>query len=642
MSDFDRLPALPLAVNDPYFSLWLPGDTLTSADVIHWSGAIKHLRGNLRIDGRWYRYLGTGPLPAMTTRSLHVLPTRTVAIMEGEGVELTLSFWSPALPDDPNAFSTPITYVDFSLQSLDGANHEVRIVFSASAELCFDGAIQPPMAFDSYSTEELQIAYMGQQRQHLLNHSGDALTMDWGYLYMASACGKVMAEPQGLEFDWRADLANASLPATVLLGYDDVASIQYFGVPCRAWHMGLDQHFPQALRRFQRCHDRWLTICQALDAQLLEKAISLGGEDYALIVSAAWRQTLGAHKLIATPDGQMALFSKENDSNGCLGTVDVSYPSAPLFLLCAPELVNALCLPVLTFASMPVWNRPYPPHDVGRYPHASGQVYGAYQELPNGAVYPPWYLYPAGCDLWDEGGQMPLEECGNMLILLAAALHFGASDHLVQEYAPLLAEWAEYLAEYGEEPGEQLCTDDFAGHLAGNVNLAAKSAVALACYARILDQLHEDSRRWRQLARQAADRWLHRFGNAPSPLTSAGGGWSLKYNLVWDRILNLGLFPSRLFAEETAHYLTHIAPYGIPLDVRASYTKSDWQIWCAAMADNPAALCKISASIAHYLRSSAIRVPFSDWYDTLTGIPVAFKARSVQGGMLMPLLRKWT
>ena len=33
-------------------------------------------------------------------------------------------------------------------------------------------------------------------------------------------------------------------------------------------------------------------------------------------------------------------------------------------------------------------------------------------------------------------------------------------------------------------------------------------------------------------------------------------------------------------------------------------------------------------------------VPFSDWYDTKTGRFVAFIARSVQGGVYMPLLLK--
>lgn len=54
----------------------------------------------------------------------------------------------------------------------------------------------------------------------------------------------------------------------------------------------------------------------------------------------------------------------------------------------------------------------------------------------------------------------------------------------VRQYRPLLAQWVRYLLTYGEDPGEQLCTDDFAGHLAHNVNLAMKAIVGVACYGR--------------------------------------------------------------------------------------------------------------------------------------------------------------
>ena len=46
-----RLPALPLIVNDPYFSIWCPGDKLTDCDTAHWAGAVKPLRGTIKIDG---------------------------------------------------------------------------------------------------------------------------------------------------------------------------------------------------------------------------------------------------------------------------------------------------------------------------------------------------------------------------------------------------------------------------------------------------------------------------------------------------------------------------------------------------------------------------------------------------------------
>ena len=80
--------------------------------------------------------------------------------------------------------------------------------------------------------------------------------------------------------------------------------------------------------------------------------------------------------------------------------------------------------------------------------------------------------------------------------------------------------------------------------------------------------------------------------------------------------------------------------YGVPLDSRADYTKSDWQIWVASMAQDGKTFRRLVAPIARYLRETGARVPFSDWYDTKSGDYVHFIARSVQGGVFMPFLMK--
>lgn len=163
-----------------------------------------------------------------------------------------------------------------------------------------------------------------------------------------------------------------------------------------------------------------------MDERVLSDARAVGGDDYALIAAASWRHVFGAHKLIATPNGEPALLSKECDSNGCIGTVDLSYPSSPIFVKYNPELVNALCRPIMEFASMPVWEYDFAPHDVGRYPYATGQIYDLVSEPRQGEVLPLYYMYPAGAGIYSGRNQMPVEENGNMLIMLAAALDAGA------------------------------------------------------------------------------------------------------------------------------------------------------------------------------------------------------------------------
>jgi len=639
MSFHSRVPAIPLIVSDPYFSIWLPGDRPTDAQSVHWSGARKPVKGYMTVDGCRYRFLGKDGTRAAQTLDVEVSTSATRFSMRAGAVRLEVTFWAPALAADWDALSTPITFVDFSAWSEDGREHDARVELHVDARICYDGETQPELYADAFAAEEISYGVLGQKRQRVLGHSGDHVTMDWGYAWMASR-EKVSCRTDALCGEWGLTAGTEPQSAFLALGYDDVAAVNYFGTPCRAWYQRQGRTLFEALSDFVSRHDALLQAVCEQDARVRADALRAGGADYEAIVCAAWRQTFGAHKLIATPEGEAALLSKENDSNGCIGTVDVSYPSIPVLLKYGPELVNALCRPVLTFASMPAWNRDFAPHDVGRYPYATGQVYGYQGALACGDVVPPLYLYPPDAALYDDRYQMPVEECGNMLIMLEAAASFGASDALARRYAPLLEKWVRYLDRYGDDPGEQLCTDDFAGHLAHNANLAAKAMVGVACYARLMRRFgqEEKANAWERRAREMAEGWLRRCGAHPSPLTLSGMGWSMKYNLVWDLALGLHLLPEAFYAEETRSYLALLNDYGMPLDSRADYTKSDWLAWCAAMARDGETRRALLAPLALYLRKTSTRVPFSDWYDTRTGDYVEFIARSVQGGLFMPML----
>ena len=631
MPCIDRLPAIPLLASDPYLSIWMPADTMTQTDACHWSGPAKPIRGVLTVDGAACRFLGAGPEPEADLTELKVTATRTCFTSEFAGVRLETCFASPALPQDLDLLSMPVTLVTLSAVSLDGAEHDVRVKLHLSDRLCYDGDIRPAMSGASFVLNGKNTAWCGQTTQKPLSHSADHSTIDWGYLYL-SADGETTLVGDGLQTC--CSLSAGGPAAHLIIAYDDIASINYFGDLCKPWYRRDGRQITDAIRCVQEHFDTILNDCARLDARLAEDARNAAGEGYERLVNAAWRHTFAAHKLIATPAGEMAFLSKENDSNGCIGTVDVSYPSIPIFLKYCPELVNALCRPVLEFASMPVWTEDFAPHDVGRYPLATGQVYAARRHVGQGECYPPYYLYPAGTDVWDVRYQMPVEECGNMLIMLEAGRAFGADPALAKQYRSLLDTWVQYLVKYGEDPDEQLCTDDFAGHLAHNVNLAAKAIIGVACYARLTG---EES--YAKQAKTMAEHLLEKIGDkGNTPLTLDGQGWSMKYNLLWDKVLGLGLMPESFYAAETASYLPRINTYGLPLDSRADYTKSDWICWTARMADDAAVRTALIAPIAKELRETTSRVPFSDCYDTKTGRYVAFIARSVQGGIFALML----
>lgn len=650
MKNYSSLPAVPLITHDPFFSLWDTGLLPTADEPRHWSDTEKPVQSYVSVDGHLMRFLGRTGKSAMPLAQENVTPLSSEYVMEYGGVRFTVKFTSPLLLDDLDILSTPVTYVDFKVEFTDGKPHKVSYGLTFLDNFCAADADVPPMRIDFFESKGMKYGYMGQMRQKPLSGAGDRLTIDWGYLFLATETGKIDNAPLSPHIAIRyTDVLEAEGTTTLLVGYDDTASINYFGRLLPAYYARNGKTITEALEEFRVRRTEILTRCAAFDEQLLKDARALGGDDYALILTAAYRQSIAAHKLVADTNGEVLFISKENDSNGCAATVDVSYPSVPLFLLYAPELVRGMCRPILKFAKMPIWHYDFAPHDAGRYPTLIGQVYASLRRPKmqmNGATPAPLYFYPAEFDAYDFKKQMPVEESANMLLMLAAVGRADNDYALCRENLDLLRTWCRYLLEYGEDPGEQLCTDDFAGHLARNVNLSAKAVMGIAAFGFILEKLGEaaEAKEYRAKAEEVAKSWLRR---ATSPegytyLTFDEVGWSQKYNLVWDKLFGFDLFPAEFYEKELKSYLPRINEYGLPLDSRADYTKSDWTMWVASMTDDPAVFAALAAPMAKYLKESASRVPFSDWYDTKTGLSERFIARSVQGGLFMPLLmKKW-
>ncbi len=644
MKKSTRLPAYPLVTHDPFFSLWSCTDLPTVDDTRHWTGQEKFLRSSLTIDGLPYRCLGRGGRGSMKCLDIRVTPLSTEYLMEAAGVRLTLRFTSPLLPDDFDILSTPITYIDYDITSADGKEHDVTVHFSVFENMVYAGGNAPRMRTDFFTDDGLRVGYLGQMRQTPLGGSGDHLTIDWGYVFLAAEEGEVYdAQMSSRTINWKRK-GTTPFKATLMTAYDDVASINYFGRLLPAYYARNGKTILQALQEFRARHDEIISRCEAFDAQLLRKAEKLGGKDLALIVTAAYRQSVAAHKLVADVNGDLLFISKEDDSNGCAATVDVSYPSVPLYLLYAPELVRAMCRPVFKFARMPIWHYDFAPHDVGRYPVLNGQIYAAYLRPGNhseGNTIAPYYLYPASVDAYMHEKQMPVEESANMILMLAAAGKADGDYSLAMENMDLLEQWCRYLLEFGEDPGEQLCTDDFAGHLARNVNLSAKAFMGVAAFAGLLRKAgrDKDAAKYESEARRMADSWLKRADAGDyTYLTFDKTGWSQKYNLVWDKLFGMDLLPASFYEKELKSYLPRQNRYGLPLDSRADYTKSDWVLWTASMAEDKKVFRALIAPVADYLRESGSRVPFSDFYNTVTGYYETFIGRSVQGGCFMPLL----
>lgn len=577
------------------------------------------------IDAGLYDRLPPEPIKQAVQKSVEITATHTNYSFSCGAVDLDVRFLSPLLANDLNWYSRPVSYISFITKANDGKQHDVKINFDYANDIARDKKNQQT-ATKSYIADGIVFQKTGTTDQSILKKKGDDVRIDWGYFYVAakdekgiklSAPGKSTASAK-LKIDC-GEVQSSPVEKTILLAYDDRYAIQYFGQNLQAWwkknFSSAEEMIKQSLNDFKSIEEK----CTLFDKELYTDAVKAGGETYAKLCALAYRQSLAAHKLVRGPNDEILYPQKENFSNGSIWTVDVTYPSAPLTLIYNPALLRGMVEPLMEYSESGKWTKPFPAHDLGTYPQANGQTYPE---------------------------DMPVEEAGNMIILSAAICKAEKNNSLAAKHWKLLSQWVEFLVKDGFDPANQLCTDDFAGHLARNANLSLKAIVGIASYAQMAQQLgrNEEAAKYMTIARDYAAKWIQIAddGDHYSLTFDKKGTWSQKYNLVWDKLLGLNLFPQSVYDKEVKYYLTKQNPFGLPLDSRKTYTKSDWILWTSVLANDEKDFQALIAPVYKFVTETPTRVPLSDWHETTDGTQVGFQARSVVGGYFIKLLQyKW-
>ena len=559
-------------------------------------------------------------------------------------VNLAVIFTSPLLINNLELISRPVSYIAYKIKSTDGKMHDVSVYTGASSNIAVNESSQE-VAAQEYATTDLSILKTGTTAQPVLKRKGDLVRIDWGHMYAA-----IPASGNGNQFITKLNngaetfLSNSTTGENIIKGnqlvlntvlkfgkvgstvkeqylmlaYDDVKSIQYFNQDLNAWWKKDNSYTIEGqLSLASKEYAAIMQQCAAFNKKLYADALNAGGEKYAKLCIMAYRQSIAAHKLVKSPEGEILFLSKENHSNGSINTVDITFPSSPLYLLYNPELLKGMMNGIFYYSESGKWSRPFAAHDLGTYPIANGQTYG-------------------------EG--MPVEESGNMLILAGAIAKVEGNADYANKHWETLSVWANYLLKEGFDPVSQLSTDDFAGHLARNANLSVKAIVGLGSYAMLAEMLGKKdiAAMYKKSAQEMAKNWMElaNDGDHFALTFNDKGTWSQKYNLVWDKMLGLNLFPKEVYQKEMKYYLSKQKAFGLPLDSRKTYTKSDWIMWTAVLTDNNNEFQQLISPIYKFATETTSRVPLSDWHETTTGKMVGFQARSVVGGYFLKALQQ--
>ncbi len=646
-----RPPAVPLVVSDPMLSIWSEADHLTDDNTRHWTHHEHSLVSVIRVDGKAYRLMGKSPAnaPALPQVGVQVTPTRSIYDFEGAGVHVNFAFMTPSLPSNLDVLTRPVTYLTWTVRAVDGKEHGVEIYDSTSSQLAVNRTNQN-VSWARETMGPLTALRVGTAEQTLLGQAGDDARIDWGYAYAAaltaeskSAIGANDALVEGFVKDGGLPAADDTrMPRAVddaqpvlafvfnlgkvsqlgpvtrhlLLGYDEIEMIKFFRQPLKPYWRRNGAKPADLFQAAERDYVALIPRCETFDKALVADAVKVGGAEYGQICALAYRQCLAGHGIAADPNGQPLMFTKENTSNGDIATADVIFPADPQLLLLSPTLAKATLAPLLIYAESDHWRFPNAPHDLGTYPIARGT---------------------------DDGGeQMPVEESGNFLILCDAICQIENSTEFVDRWWPQLTKWTAYLEQFGLDPGDQLCTDDFMGHLAHNSNLSIKAILALAAYGDMCRIKGDaaNAQRYNALAKQDVAHWVKVAVAGDHSLLAFDkpGTWSQKYNLVWDKILKLNIFPAEVAEKEVAFYKTVLQPYGLPLDSRTKTSKADWTIWSATLADKQTDFEALIAPLMQYLNHTKARSAFADSYETNKVDSVGMHARPVIGGVFIKML----
>ncbi|KAI1210106.1 DUF1793-domain-containing protein [Annulohypoxylon truncatum] len=696
-----RPPAIPLAVRSPYTSVWSSTaghGTLNSQNPIFWYGQGLGWEGIVVVDGNSFEYMGTviNDFPELsyfnTTVPLEVRfdsQFSNFTFLAGP-VVVTASFFSPVIPKDICRSSIPLSYLTTTVQSNDGKPHHVQFYSDVNAQWIglgneFDiikefhtgpvngngtgNTTDSPSSwilrprFPSLFAEANQIPRWGNMSfttssmgaSNFTYQSGSATSVRFGFVNNRQLTNDAGSATRGfgnqepvyafahdmgdvIETSVRYTIGSIQSPSVRYLHKGGLSNLAPWWEKCYGdmhetirfhWNdfdtaAALGHEFEKKLRADFDSNSAYGYLEPGNATGLAVPFIS-EAESYYAIVALSARQVMGAYVFAVPPTStdssdssvEPLMFQKEISSNGNINTVDVLYPASPFFLYANPTLLKYIMQPLLELQEGDFYPNTYSTHDIGaHFPLATGHVEGT-----------------------DE--YMPVENSGNFILMAYAYYKFTGDARWLTQHYDLLSRFAQYLLDYSLVPAAQLSTDDFAGELANQTNLAVKGIVglqAMSAIARVVGS--SDASLFSERAASYYEQWedlaIDPSGRHTLLAYQWRSSWGLLYNIYFDKLLNMGLVKPHVYEMQSRWYASVSQVFGVPLDNRHHYTKSDWEIWTAATCGAGTRRLLVDA-VAYWLNETSTNLPFADLYETVGqgDYPLQidhFSARPVVGG----------
>lgn len=651
------LPSYPLAVKSPYLSTWLPSKQaldVAGGQPEFWAGQGLNWPVLARVDGTLYALLNGGSASnavKAVTKRITYSSTHTIISLYGGDVNFTLDFFTPVYPASADYLlqSLPYSYLTVNASVADGRVKKVQ-VFSgidhtwtaqagaAQINLTTSGDAQFFWFYNprqSYYTEKADQATYGSVLYGSLSNDGETShgigpATDLYSEFAASGSLTGSTSPTSgtglvaIVQDLGA-VSDTPVGTTVAVGLQRDIAVQYLGRDQTSYHRKKWPFIPDAIEFFLNNYNRAREYSAILDdlVRSNSEAVSCDwGSAYADINEASVRQSFASLELTVPNDdrsAEVSAFLKEISSNGNMNTVDLIFQSWPIFVSLNPEWIKLQFKPILSYLASGRWPKPYVIHDIGlHYPIATGHDDGIAEE-------------------------MPLFETATMFILLLAYQKFSGDTTFAAQYRSLFDGWANYLAENGLYPANQLISVDAIPPSANQTGLAVQSAIGLKAaavltgndtYATIADtfvtKLYDDA-----LGLDGPDlaSSTHFTYNYDKPTT-----WNVLFTAYSDVILDLHTFPPEAWDLQSTFYSSVFQPYGLafagPVSDRGiQWGITDWNLEWAAIATEE--LQKSIVQTTHmFMTNGKNTIPFGTKYfvqGTEAGVWIGNKARGSVG-----------